>query len=105
MKPIALLFLSLFAVSPCLAQSKPSPLTVNAIISLSIKSYSQLKSYTDSGKLIQTFLTNKPNKSAKVFKTAYVNTGNINFEYYQPGKSNSLYTITKTKRWLICRLL
>jgi hypothetical protein len=96
MKSFALLFLSLLFISPCLAKDKPVSLSADSIISLSVKAYGHLKSYTDSGKLIQTFIGDNPHKTAIIFKTAFINTGDINFEYYIPGNSNSLYTINRT---------
>jgi hypothetical protein len=96
MKSFAVLLLSLLSISVCFAKNKPAPLSADSIISLSVKAYGHLKTYTDSGKLVQTFLTDHPHKTATVFKTAYVNTGDINFEYYIPGNSNSLYTINRT---------
>ncbi len=96
MKSVAVLFLSLLFISPCFAKNKRDTRSADSIIRLSEKAYANLKTYTDSGKLIQTFLTVNPFKTAIIFKTAYINTGNINFECYTIGKSNSLYTLNRT---------
>jgi hypothetical protein len=96
MKSLAVVLLSLLFILPCVAKNKPTPLSADSVINLSIKAYGHLKTYSDSGKLIQTFLTANPHKTAIVFKTAYVNTGDINFEYYVSGNSSSLYTINRT---------
>ena len=96
MKLFALLFLCVLTISPCLAEKKPAPLSADSVINLSVKAYARLKNYSDSGKLIKTFIGDHPHKSAIVFKTAFINTGDINFEYYEPGNSTSLYTINRT---------
>ncbi len=96
MKPSTLLLLAVLPVSVCFAKGKPAPLSADSIINRSVKAYSHLKSYSDSGKLTQVFLTEHPNKTAKVFKTAYLSNGDINFEYYEVGNANSLYTINRT---------
>jgi hypothetical protein len=96
MKSLAILFLSLLFISPCFAKNNPDTLSADSVIHLSEIAYANLKTYTDSGKLIQTFLTAIPRKTAVIFKTAYINTGNINFECYTVGNSNSLYTINRT---------
>jgi hypothetical protein len=96
MKSLTVVLLSLLFISPCVAKNKPAQLSADSIISLSIKAYGHLKTYTDSGKLIQTFLTANPHKTAIIFKTAYANNGDLNFEYYVSGNSNSLYTINRT---------
>jgi len=96
MKSLAVLFLSLLFISPCFAKNKPDTLSADSVIHLSEKAYAEIKTYTDSGKLLQTFLMANPFKTAIIFKTAYINTGNINFECYTIGKSNSLYTLNRT---------
>jgi hypothetical protein len=68
-----------------------------AIFNKSKTAYANLTTYLDSGKVVEsTYNTEHPNKTAKVFRTAYTNSGGSNFEYYEVGKSNSLYTINKS---------
>jgi hypothetical protein len=56
-----------------------------------------LKTYVDSGKLIHTIINNgSTTKTALIFRTAYTNNGDFNFEYYKVGQSNSLYTINRS---------
>lgn len=67
------------------------------IIDRSKTAYANLPVYLDSGKVVESIYNNDhPNKTAKVFRTAYTNTGAFNFEYYVLGKSNSLYTINRS---------
>jgi hypothetical protein len=67
------------------------------VINRSTMAYSQLKLYLDSGKLIQAIeVMGQPVKTAKIFKTAYADDDSFNFEYYELGKSNSLYTINRS---------
>lgn len=98
MKPVTFLLLLALAISSCSSDKKPAALTADSVISLSVQAYAHVKSYTDSGKLVQAFATDQPHTSAKLFKTAYVNTGDFNFEYYEAGQSNSLYTINRTNK-------
>lgn len=75
--------------------------TLNAasILKKSAERYAELKTYLDSGKVIRHFYkNNSPHKSAIYFKTAFSETGDFNFEYYEPGKSNSLYTVNRTEK-------
>ncbi len=84
------------------AQAKPKkpvadPLSAAAIIHSSEEVYAHMKVYLDSGKVISSFYNNDhPGKTAKMFRTAYNDVGGFNFEFYEPGKSNSLYTINRT---------
>lgn len=70
--------------------------TANEILQKSAKAYENTKMYIDSGKVLQEFYEMEhPFDSAKQFKTAYSKSGLFNFEYYEVGKSNSLYIINK----------
>jgi hypothetical protein len=70
---------------------------VATIIDRSEKAYHQLSVYLDSGKVINAYdISGRVNKTAKLFKTAFSNNGDFNFEYYELGKSNSLYTINRS---------
>lgn len=67
------------------------------IINKSKAAYANLPIYLDSGKVVESMYNNDhPSKTAKVFRTAYTNTSEFNFEYYEVGKSNSLYTINRS---------
>lgn len=68
-----------------------------AIINKTENNYAALLNYFDSGKVIVSFYNNKhPFKKALLFKTSYTSSGLFNFEYYEVGKSNSLYVINKS---------
>lgn len=72
-------------------------LSVSQIFQKSEESYAALKTYLDSGKVISEFYNNEvPGKSSIKFRTAYSELLGFNFEYYDPNKSNSLYTINKS---------
>lgn len=59
---------------------------INSIISKTESNYSTLKVYLDSGKVISSFYKlTSPHKSAILFKTAYKQTGEFNFEFYKLG--------------------
>lgn len=59
---------------------------INSIISKTESNYSTLKVYLDSGKVISSFYKlASPHKSAILFKTAYKQTGEFNFEFYKLG--------------------
>lgn len=97
MKFLPVFLISALYGSLCFAQSKADSVKATEIISKSENAYAHLKTYVDSGKLIQTMITNgNASKTALIFKTAYANTGGFNFEYYKVGQSNSLYTINRT---------
>lgn len=67
------------------------------IINKSKAAYAKLPLYLDSEKVVESMYNNDhPSKTAKVFRTAYTNSGEFNFEYYVVGKSNSLYTINRS---------
>jgi hypothetical protein len=77
-------------------QNKQSDgLSADSILHKSALIYSKLNTYLDSGKSVSTFHTERPRKTAKYFKTAYSRNGQFNFEYYEAGKSNSLYVINR----------
>ncbi|TZF82669.1 hypothetical protein FW774_14295 [Pedobacter sp. BS3] len=94
------LIIAMLITFTAFAQTKtnhPAQLSASEIISKSEEAYKNLKFYLDSGKVISDHSDSKfPNKSVIYFKTAYSNTGNFNFEFYAPGKSNSLYVINRT---------
>jgi len=91
---ITLVSLSVFAQPKAAADT----IDVSTIIDRSEKAYHNLKIYLDSGKVIQAMeVLGRPTKTAKYFKTAYSADGGFNFEYYELGKSNSLYTINRTQ--------
>jgi hypothetical protein len=102
MKLLSWLLLSLLFVSPVFAKNNfntlsGDPKSAVDILNKSESVYANLKIYTDSGKVIQSFSEMAhPHKTAEFFKTAYANTGNFNFEYYNEGKSNSLYIINRS---------
>lgn len=59
---------------------------VSSIISKTESNYSTLKVYLDSGKVISSFYNlASPHKNAILFKTAYKQTGEFNFEFYRLG--------------------
>ncbi|MDB5159243.1 MAG: hypothetical protein JWR50_3950 [Mucilaginibacter sp.] len=97
MKLLTIFLIAALSISTCFAQTREDTLKAADIISKSENAYAHLKTYADSGKLIQTMVVNgMESKTALIFKTAYTNTGGFNFEYYTVGKSNSLYTINRT---------
>jgi hypothetical protein len=72
-------------------------ISADSVFKRSQFTYAHLKTYLDSGKIVQSYYNlDHPYKKAKLFKTAYVNTGDFNFEYYDIGSSSSLYTINRT---------
>ncbi len=70
---------------------------VSTIIERSEKAYHQLSMYLDSGKVISAVdRSGRVTKSAKYFRTAFATNGDFNFDFYEPGKSNSLYTVNRS---------
>lgn len=69
------------------------------IIDSSKNAYVNLEMYQDSGKVLQEFYNlpnnQNPYENAKYFKTDYNKNGQFNFEYYEAGRSNSLYVINR----------
>lgn len=97
MKSLSILLFSALCAMNCMAQTPADSAKVIQIINKSEEAYAHIKTYADSGKLIQTMITDRvPSKTALIFKTAYTSTGDFNFEYYKMGESNSLYTINRT---------
>jgi hypothetical protein len=96
-----LIFILSFLFSSCgdsnnVSDESDETLTIDSVIKRSERSYASLNTYLDSGKVISDFYSGSyPHKSAKIFRTAYSDTEGFNFEYYEPNKSNSLYTVNK----------
>lgn len=96
-----LIFILSFLFSSCgesknVSNEADETLSIDSVIKRSEQSYASLKTYLDSGKVISDFYSgSNPHKSAKIFRTAYSDTEGFNFEYFEPNKSNSLYTVNK----------
>lgn len=95
MKKALLVITALFFFSFSFAQGYSAA----DIISKSKTAYGSTKTYFDSGKVVSSFYNNaRPFSNAKIFKTAYSRTGLFNFEYYDVGRSNSLYVINQNMK-------
>lgn len=79
------------------------PITISTIIENTEYAYSNTARYLDSGKVVSTFKNAgiRPTSTAIYFKTAYLNTGPFNFEYYKLGQSNSIYIINRDKNKIV----
>jgi outer membrane lipoprotein-sorting protein len=67
-----------------------------SILERSRYKYSTLVNYFDSGKVISSFYNiPHPIKKALYYKTSFSKSGLFNFEYYEPGRSNTLYEINR----------
>ncbi|MBC8051647.1 MAG: DUF2092 domain-containing protein [Sphingobacteriaceae bacterium] len=100
MKPVIFFYFFLFATpvfSNSLSAERGDTTAAVKIFDQSRKAYSRLKMYLDSGKLVKSFYnTEKPHTATYAFKTAYLINGQFNFDCYEVGKSNSLYTINRS---------
>lgn len=98
MKLCPALFVLLLLTSVVCAKNKINgPVNADTVFKRSQYAYAHLKTYLDSGKIVESFYNlDHPHKTAKLFKTAYANTGDFNFEYYNIGSSSSLYTINRS---------
>lgn len=96
-KYLTCLLLTLGMTSAYSQNNLNKQLTADEILLKSAKTYAGLKNYLDSGKVVNEHYNNDhPFKSAKHFRTAYSESLGFNFEYFEPNKSNSLYTINKS---------
>jgi len=91
MKQYFLLISIVFCVDSLFGQD------ITSIISKTENKYANIETYFDSGKVVSSFYNlPHPFSNAKLFKTSYSNTGLFNFEYYELGKSNSLFVINRS---------
>ncbi|GAB2622625.1 hypothetical protein GCM10027035_18040 [Emticicia sediminis] len=101
MKKFSILVILLFLLNSCFSHAQ----TIEEIFQNCEDTYEKTEFYLDSGKVVQEFYENShPFENAKLFKTAFSKKGMFSFEYYEVGKSNSLYTIVcdsslSTKSW------
>jgi len=94
-------FMLLLITSTVYAKNANGPgsgiISADSVFKKSQFAYAHLKTYLDSGKIVQSFSNlEHPHKTAKLFKTAYADNGDFNFEYYDLDASYSLYTINRT---------
>ena len=96
MKSLSILLILTLCAATCFAQTKADSLKAAAIFNKSKDAYAHLKTYTDSGKVIRTMISEHTSKTAMIFKSAYTSAGDFNFDGYKEGQSNSLYTVNRT---------
>lgn len=97
MKSLTILFLSVLCTSTCLAQSKTDSLKAAEIFKQSTHAYAHLLTYVDNGTAV-TSNSKSNHVRTTIFKTAYVNNGNFNFEYYVQSTDYSLYQINRVDK-------
>lgn len=97
MKSLFTLLLSALSALACFAQSKNDSLQAAVIFNRSSHAYAHLLTYSDNGQAV-TSNSRDNHVQTIIFKTAYINNGNFNFEYYVQGTDYSLYQINRVNK-------